>query len=82
MRRAMCWSMVVPASMSAPVVFFGFSAHRYAAATKWSAPVTPSGASADCDQSPLVIVTWLRNGSSGSQMYGYEKSRPSRSGIQ
>ena len=67
-RRAMRWSMVVPASMSAPVVFFGFSAQRYAAATKWSAPVTPGGDSADRDQSPLVITTWSRNGSSGSQM--------------
>jgi hypothetical protein len=46
---AMIWSIVVPASTSAPAVFFGFTPHRNAAATKWSAPVTPGGFSADCD---------------------------------
>jgi hypothetical protein len=42
---AMIWSIVWPARTSAPAVFFGLSAHRNAAATQWSAPVSPGGGS-------------------------------------
>ncbi len=52
--------------MSAPVVFFGFLPVRNAAATKWSAPVTPGGFSDDFDHMPLVSTTFLRNGCNGS----------------
>src|SRR5712692_10316507 len=74
--------MVVPSRISAPVVFFGLSAHMYAAATQWSAPVTPGGGSADLDQSPLRITVRSRNGSSGSIIVGKLKPVPSLSGIQ
>src|SRR5581483_11060019 len=60
--------------MSAPVVFLGLFAHRNAAATQWSAPVSPGGGSADCDHMPLVSTTFSRNGSSGSKIIGYLKS--------
>src|SRR5215472_3573965 len=59
--------------MSAPVVFFGLSAQRNAAATQWSAPVWPGGGSADFDQRPLMIVVWLRKASSGFMIIGYSK---------
>jgi hypothetical protein len=46
---AMIWSIVLPAKTSAPAVFLGLSALRKAAATQWSAPVSPGGGSADVE---------------------------------
>src|SRR5215469_10911777 len=69
--------------MSAPVVFLGLLAQRKAAATQWSAPVTPGGGSADFDQRPLRITVWSRKGSSGFMMNGnLPASRTGFSGIQ
>src|SRR6516164_6577637 len=59
--------------MSAPVVFLGLLAQRNAAATQWSAPVTPGGGSADFDQRPLMITVLSWNGSSGFMIIGYSK---------
>jgi hypothetical protein len=80
---AMIWSIVCPARTSAPAVFFGFSAHRNAAATQWSAPVSPGGGSDEVACRPVRIVSWSRNGSSGCQMNGSACGRaPSASGTQ
>src|SRR5712692_336240 len=68
--------------MSAPAVFFGLSAQRYAAATQWSAPVTPGGGSADFDQSPLMTTVRSRNGSSGLRIIGNSNPPPSFAGTQ
>src|SRR6185312_12919139 len=68
--------------MSAPVVLRGLTPVRYAAATKWSAPVTPGGFSEDCDHMPLVISTCLRKGSSGSYTKGNLNPGALLSGIQ
>jgi hypothetical protein len=43
-----------------PLDFFGFTPARNADATKWSAPVTPGGFSADCDHMPVVSTTFSR----------------------
>src|ERR1700722_20085628 len=59
--------------MSAPVVFLGLLAHINAAATQWSAPVTPGGGSADFDHRPLMITVWSRKGASGFHIIGYSK---------
>src|SRR5580658_8715981 len=56
--------------MSAPVVFLGLLAHRYAAATQWSAPVTPGGGSADFDHRPLITTVRSAKGSKGFRMKG------------
>src|SRR3984957_15539362 len=66
--------MVCPSQISEPVVFLGLSAHRYAAATQWSAPVCPGGGSADLAHIPLMITVCSRNGSSGSKTMEYLKS--------
>ena len=64
-------------------VFFGFSAQRNAAATQWSAPVTPGGGSDDRECRPVKIVRLSRNGSSGRQMNGSSgASTPTLSGTQ
>ena len=68
--------------MSAPAVFFGLLAHKYADATQWSAPVTPGGGSADFDQSPLMITVRSRYGSSGLMIMGNSKPVPSLAGTQ
>src|SRR5882672_9062146 len=68
--------------MSAPAVFFGLLAHRYAAATQWSAPVTPGGGSADLEYKPLKMIVRSRNGSSGFMIIGNSKPVPSFSGTQ
>src|SRR5579862_7172045 len=60
--------MVTPSRISEPVVFLGLLAHRYAAATQWSAPVTPGGGSADFDHSPLKITVRSTTDSSGFVM--------------
>src|SRR5687768_3279106 len=75
--------MVVPARTSAPAVFFGFSAHMNAAATQWSAPVTPGGGSAERECRPLRIVVCSRTDSSGFQLKGSSPVRgPTFSGTQ
>src|SRR5262245_33353248 len=57
---AITWSMVgLPILASEPAVFFGLMAVRKAAATQWSEPVVPAGASADCDQRPPRRTVWL-----------------------
>ena len=54
-----------------------------AAATQWSAPVTPGGGSADRECRPLKITVWSRNGSSDFQMNGScGASAPTFSGTQ
>src|SRR5436190_16223553 len=54
-----------------------------AAATQWSAPVTPGGGSAEREWSPLRIVVDFVNGSSGFQLNGSSApSAPSFSGTQ
>ena len=73
----------MPARTSAPAVFFGFSAHMNAAATQWSAPVTPGGGSAERECRPLKITVLSRNGSSGLQLNGsWSGSAPTFSGTQ
>ena len=79
----MIWSIVCPARTSAPAVFFGLSAHKNAAATQWSAPVSPGGGSEEVECRPVRTVRLCRNGSSGSQMNGsFAGSAPSFSGTQ
>src|ERR1700682_6046584 len=60
--------MVGPSWISEPVVFFGLLAHMYAAATQWSAPVTPGGGSADFDHKPLRITVRSTTGCNGFMM--------------
>ena len=54
-----------------------------AAATQWSAPVTPGGGSAERECRPLRITVCFTNGSSGFQLNGSSAgSAPSFSGTQ
>src|SRR5688572_28617721 len=67
----MIWSIVVPACTSAPAVFFGLSHDMNAAATQWSAPVTPGGGSAERACRPLMTTrSSFSFGSNAFQMSG------------